>query len=174
MKRACITTISFAILVLGIIGCTSSAPTTVTPADVPSLSKNEVCAIVYNYLQSEIQGITFIGVSQGLQNAISNARSSCSTTYVGEGQWSVNALGYGYYSEEEKWYFYHTGGKLIPELDHEYEVNVDDLAGKRRYMPNEASADKYRYYTRDQQGSVVMLTDHDQNEEEYKLIVITC
>ena len=111
MKRACITTISFAILVLGIIGCTSSAPTTVTPADVPSLSKNEVCAIVYNYLQSEIQGLTFIGVSQGLQNAISNARSSCSTTYVGEGQWSVNALGYGYYSEEEKWYFYHTGGR---------------------------------------------------------------
>lgn len=65
-------------------------------------------------------------------------------------------------------YFYHTGGKLIQELDDQYEVNVDYLAGKRRYMPNEAEADKYRYYTRDQQGSVVMMTDHEQNEEEYK------
>ena len=65
-------------------------------------------------------------------------------------------------------YFYHTGGKLIQELDDSYDVTVDYLAGSRRYMPDEAEADKYRYYARDHQGTVMMMTDHEQDVEEYK------
>ena len=34
-------------------------------------------------------------------------------------------------------------------------------------MPDEADEDKYRYYVRDHQGSVLAMTDHEQNKEEY-------
>ena len=41
------------------------------------------------------------------------------------------------------------------------------MAGKRRYMPDEADADKYRYYAKDHLGSVIAMTDHEQNKELY-------
>ena len=34
-------------------------------------------------------------------------------------------------------------------------------------MPDEADEEKYRYYVRDHQGSVLAMTDHEQNKEEY-------
>lgn len=34
-------------------------------------------------------------------------------------------------------------------------------------MPDEATADKYRYYVKDHQGTVVAMTDHTQTVEEY-------
>ena len=48
-----------------------------------------------------------------------------------------------------------------------HNVKTDYLAGARRYMPDEADEDKYRYYVRDHQGSVLAMTDHEQNKEEY-------
>jgi len=65
-------------------------------------------------------------------------------------------------------FYYHTGTALVQELDDEYGVKVDYMAGKRRYMPDEeVEGDKYRYYVKDQLGSVVMMTDHEQNTEHY-------
>ncbi|MBU1024305.1 hypothetical protein KKB99_08500, partial [bacterium] len=52
-------------------------------------------------------------------------------------------------------------------MDDSYNVVTDYMADKRRFMPNEASADKHRYYMKDHQGTVVAMTDHDQNVEEY-------
>jgi hypothetical protein len=64
-------------------------------------------------------------------------------------------------------HFYHTGGKLAQELDGSYNVETDYLAGLRRYMPDEAEEDQYRYYARDHQGSVVQMTGHGTEPEEY-------
>ena len=64
-------------------------------------------------------------------------------------------------------HYYYTGSKLLQELDSSYNVKTDYLASARRYMPDEADEDKYRYYVRDHQGSVIAMTDHEQNKEEY-------
>jgi len=64
-------------------------------------------------------------------------------------------------------HYYYTGAKLLQELDSSYNVKTDYLASARRYMPDEADGDKYRYYVRDHQGSVIAMTDHEQNKEEY-------
>ena len=64
-------------------------------------------------------------------------------------------------------YFYHTGTALAQELDASYNVTTDYMAGKRRYMPSQPDATKYRYYVKDNLGSVVMMTDHEQNKETY-------
>jgi hypothetical protein len=55
----------------------------------------------------------------------------------------------------------------LQELDDSYDVTTDYMAKARRYMPGEADADKYRYYVRDHQGSVVMMSDTEQNIERY-------
>jgi hypothetical protein len=55
----------------------------------------------------------------------------------------------------------------LQELNNTFDVTTDYMAGLRRYMPNEADANKYRYYARDHQGSVMMMTDHAQNAEHY-------
>ena len=34
-------------------------------------------------------------------------------------------------------------------------------------MPDEADANKYRYYAKDHLGSVIAMTDHEQNKELY-------
>jgi len=64
-------------------------------------------------------------------------------------------------------YYYHTGSALAQELDGSYNVEVDYMAGLRRYMPDEAEEDQYRYYARDHQGSVVQMTGHGTEPEEY-------
>ena len=56
---------------------------------------------------------------------------------------------------------------LAQELDASYNVTTDYMAGKRRYMPSQPDATKYRYYVKDNLGSVVMMTDHEQNKETY-------
>jgi hypothetical protein len=38
---------------------------------------------------------------------------------------------------------------------------------KRRYMPDEAEEDQYRYYARDHHGSVVQMTGHGTGPEEH-------
>jgi RHS repeat-associated protein len=55
----------------------------------------------------------------------------------------------------------------LQELDDSYDVTTDYMAKARRYMPGEADADKYRYYVRDHQGSVMMMSDTEQNIERY-------
>ncbi len=81
-----------------------------------------------------------------------------------------NSLGDGREAEIESPHFYHTGSGLVQELEYanpSYDVKVDYLAGSRRYMPDEAEADQYRYYAEDHLGSVTLMTDLDQNKEHY-------
>jgi hypothetical protein len=111
MKQVFIVIIAIILLATGIVSCIQSTPATETSTDVPSLSENEVCAIVYNYLQSRVDTMTSSFRRVSIQNALPKARPHFNAVYIGNGQWSVNALGYGYDSDEEQWYFYYTGGK---------------------------------------------------------------
>lgn len=54
--------------------------------------------------------------------------------------------------------------KLVLKLEGSYNVTIDYMTNARRYMPDESSADQHRYYMKDHQGTVVAMTDHDQNK----------
>jgi hypothetical protein len=68
-------------------------------------------------------------------------------------------------------YYYHTGSGLVQELDGSFDVTTDYMAKARRYMLGEADADKYRYYVRDHQGSVMMMSDTEQNIERFTYVL---
>jgi len=97
------------IVAIAITGCSNGQTGEPTPVDVPSISENEACAMVVNYLQVQINDLRKVQ-RMAMQNTLSKAAPSFSATYVGKGQWRVEALGYGYDKDEEEWYFYYKGG----------------------------------------------------------------
>ncbi len=89
------------------VGCGEPEPT--QQPDVPSMSENEACAVVYDSLQSYVNELkTLLRIS--VQQTLNKARPSFHAVYIGKGQWEVKALGYGYLTADEKWYYYYTGG----------------------------------------------------------------
>ncbi|HEX9745973.1 MAG TPA: helix-turn-helix domain-containing protein, partial [bacterium] len=53
--------------------------------------------------------------------------------------------------------------------DDSYVVDTDYMAQSRRYMPGEASEEQYRYYAKDRQGSVSMMTAHNDGTQIQEL-----
>ncbi len=67
-------------------------------------------------------------------------------------------------------FYYHDGNHLMQELDTNKAVTTDYMADSRRYMPDEITADKTRYYTKDHLGSVMMMQDKaSDTQEKYEL-----
>ena len=97
------------LVAISITGCSNGQAEEPTPVDVPSISENEARAMVTNYLQ--IQSNDLIkALSIRMQKRLNEAAPYYSATYVGDGQWRVAALGYGYNTDEEEWWFYYKGG----------------------------------------------------------------
>ena len=72
-------------------------------------------------------------------------------------------------SSNEKMY-HHTSRALAQEIEEDGEdlnVVTDYMARSRRFMPDEADAEKYRYYHRDHLGSVALMSGHAVATEEY-------
>lgn len=89
------------IVAIAITGCSNGQTGEPTPVDVPSISENEACAMVNNYLQVQINNM-IKSKRMSCQKTINEAAPYFSATYIGKGRWRVAALGYGYDTDEEK------------------------------------------------------------------------
>lgn len=78
--------------------------------DVPSLSEKEACALVYNYLQSRIDEMA-VRAGYYSQKTLNRAAPHFYASYVGKGRWRVQALGYGYNTQERAWFYYPVDGQ---------------------------------------------------------------
>jgi len=94
---------------LGLSGCWATETAKPVPAkiDVPTLTQDEVCAMVYNYLEARASSVV---IRQPLLTALSKARPYFTATYQGNGKWQVSALGYGPKEKFTDWFFYYSGG----------------------------------------------------------------
>lgn len=91
-----------------VIGCGQEARQTPTiQTDTPTLRSDEVCVLVYNYLEARASLVSSIGLRQPLLTALAIARPYFTATYQGNGKWQVSALGYGL--KDEDWVFNYGG-----------------------------------------------------------------
>lgn len=108
---SCVLIFMLLLVTIATVGCSKDEePPSDIPPDIPSLSDKEVCAMVYNYLQYQVDDMAK-GPRMHMQSTLNKAAPSCRAVYMGKGRWSVNALGYGYNTQEEEWYYYYTGGQ---------------------------------------------------------------
>jgi hypothetical protein len=80
------------------------------PPDVPTLSRDAVCAIVYNYLKSEIDDIERAGIRIRAFEVLNEGAPQFVAVYASQGRWTVSALGYGYDPAKKEWLYYYIGG----------------------------------------------------------------
>lgn len=96
MKRYLIPVLVLLVLASGLlIGCGQGARPIPTPTiDLPSLRSDEVCALVYNYLERQVTAMT-IGLDrrQLLATQLGQQRPYFTASYQGNGKWQVLALG---------------------------------------------------------------------------------
>ena len=78
-------------------------PPVPTKKDVPTLTQDEACALVYNYLEARASSVSPIGIRQPLLTALAIARPYSTATYQGSGKWQISGLGYG--QKDGKWVF---------------------------------------------------------------------
>lgn len=106
----CLTILSLLLLC----GCTNTPDKT----DLPSISHNEACAMVYDYLQTQINSMSPRALLLlQLQPVLTQAQPYFRATYLGKGQWSVSALGYDtnkYYFDGGLWYVYESSKIVQP------------------------------------------------------------
>ena len=97
------------LLALGLSGCWATGTTTPVPikTDVPTISQDEVCALVYSYLEARASSVSSIYIRQPLLTSIGIARPYFTATYQGNGKWQVSALGYGL--KDKDWVFNYGG-----------------------------------------------------------------
>jgi len=109
MKRYFMTIIVVLVLALPISGCWAVGTTKPVPTktDVPTLTQDEVRALVYNYLEARASLVSLIGLRQPLLTALAIARPYSTATYQGNGKWQVSGLGYGL--KDEDWVFNYRG-----------------------------------------------------------------
>ncbi len=110
MKRYLILILVMLVLALPLSGCWATETTKPVPTktDVPTLTQDEVCALVYNYLEAKATSMSASAVRQQLFTLIGEARPYFTATYLGNGKWQVSALGYGL--KDKDWFFYYSGG----------------------------------------------------------------
>ena len=122
MKRYLMAILMTVILALGVVvGCRQEAtpvPTT-SATSVPTRTQDEICALVYNYLQNKAASMTVITHRMSLLDAIGIARPYFAATYQGNGKWQVRALGYGVdrYNYDGLWNLYEASGAIEPAND---------------------------------------------------------
>jgi len=75
-----------------ILGACSPKPTP-TKIDSPAISKDEACALVYNYLEIKATATTIIGPRRELLDWLGKARPYFTATYISNGKWEVQAVG---------------------------------------------------------------------------------
>lgn len=75
-------------------GLTEEAkPTPTIQPDVPTLSQDEVCALVYNYLEAKGNAMTSILRRRQLLDWFGEARPYFTASYQGNGKWQVWGVG---------------------------------------------------------------------------------
>ena len=96
MKRYLIPILVIVVLALGLSGCraTGIMKSVPTETDVATLTQDEVCAIVYNYLESKAAATT-LSFSKRLElvDWLGKARPYFRASYQGNGKWQVWAVG---------------------------------------------------------------------------------
>ena len=107
MKRYLIPILVILVLALPLGGCQTTG-TTETQVDMPTLGNDEVCALVYNYLQNKATAMTTRLYREHLLGVLDKARPYFVANYKGNGKWQVSALGRGV--KDEDWFFYYSGG----------------------------------------------------------------
>lgn len=95
MKRYLMTIMVILVLALFLGGCWAVGPTKPVPtaADVATLTQDEVCAMVYNYLESKATSTTILVRRLQLLDWLGKARPYFSASYQGNGKWQVWAVG---------------------------------------------------------------------------------
>lgn len=95
MKRYFIAILVIWALSMLISGCQTSVTTEPVPtkADVATLTQDEVCALVYNYLQGKATAMTIFMRRQQLLNWFGEARPYFTASYQGNGKWQVWGVG---------------------------------------------------------------------------------
>ena len=84
-----------------------ASPIPAIQPDMPTLTQDEVRALVYNYLEARASLVSPIGIRQPLLTALATARPYSTATYKGDGKWQISGLGYGL--EDEDWVFNYGG-----------------------------------------------------------------
>jgi hypothetical protein len=93
-----------------VIGCEQEArPTPTIQTDTPTLRSDEVCALVYNYLENKITAMTVYGKRMQYLDTLNKARPDFRAVYQGHGKWTVAALG--------QWNLYEASGVIEPADD---------------------------------------------------------
>jgi len=125
MKRYLIPVLVLLVLASGlVVGCGQEAKPTPTPTkDLPSLRSDEVCALVYNYLDSRASPMN-VRQRMWLLNDLSAAKPYFQAVYQGNGKWQVwglgrvtqsNYLDFGTWSYAGGlWNLYETSGAIQP------------------------------------------------------------
>ena len=84
-------------LFLGLGGCQTTGTTKTVPikTDVATLTQDEVCALVYNYLENKVASVSAVPRRLKLLDTLGKARPYFQAVYQGNGKWQVSAIGYG-------------------------------------------------------------------------------
>ena len=85
-----------------------TTPVPIKP-DVPTRTQDEVCALVYNYLENKINAMTMLTLRMSYLNTLNKDRPDFRAVYQGRGKWEVAALGY--------WNVYEASGVVEPADD---------------------------------------------------------
>ena len=111
MRRYLIPVMAILALASGLlIGCGAEAGRTpTTQTDTPMLQSDEVCALVYNYLENKITAMTVFARRMQYLDTLSKARPDFQAVYQGNGKWTVAALG--------QWNLYEASGVIEPADD---------------------------------------------------------
>ena len=85
-----------------------TTPAPIKP-DVPTITQDEVCALVYKYLENKINAMTVFTLRMSYLNTLNEARPDFQAVYQGKGKWTVAALG--------QWNLYQASGVIEPTDD---------------------------------------------------------
>ena len=125
MKRYLMAILITMILALGVVvGCRQEATPVPTTSDtsVPTRTQDEVCALIYSYLESRVTTMSHVPYRMNLLKVLDIARPYFRAVYRGSGKWEVWALGCTIdssyrvtgYSYDGSWNFYEASGVIEP------------------------------------------------------------
>jgi len=80
-----------------------------TQPDIPTITKDEACALVYNYLENKSNAMTVLTLRMKFLDMLDEDRRYFSAVYQGKGKWQVSALG--------QWSLYETSRVIEPADD---------------------------------------------------------
>lgn len=134
MKRYLIILVVMLMIALPVSGCSAinTTETMPTKVDEPTLTQDEVCALVYNYLEARASSVSAIGIRNPLLKALVIARPYSTASYRGNGKWQVSALGYGL--KDEDWVFNYGGLWNLYEVSKAIEPANGDASALLLYI----------------------------------------